>query len=145
MLPPSRVEDVALALLSAVLVAVLVLWMTGCAHVDRAQGLDGVTTIIALENGFSEANPLFGSMNGPAIFAVKIAVTQVVKLTPEPICQPGLLGLTVTGYGAALWNIGVMAGSGPAAIPLILGLTLWQWDNWEKSAVQTCANPWGSG
>lgn len=142
MLPPARIEDTALAILSTVLVAVLVLWMTGCAHVDRAQGLDGVTTIIALENGFSEANPLFGSMNGPAIFAVKIAVTQAVKLTPEPICQPGLLGLTVTGYGAALWNIGVMAGSGPAALPLILGLTIWQWDNCAKDAVTTCANPW---
>lgn len=141
MLPPSRIEETALALLSAVLVAVLVLWMTGCAHVDRAQGLDGVTTIIALENGFTEANPLFGSMNGPAIFAVKIAVTQVVKLTPDPICQPGLLGLTVTGYGAALWNIGVMAGSGPAAIPLIIGLTVWQWENWEKDAVKVCHDP----
>lgn len=142
MLPPSRVEETALALLSAVLVAVLVLWMTGCAHVDRAQGLDGLTTAIAIENGFSEANPLFDGMNGPAIFAVKLAVTQVVKLTPEPVCQPGLMGLTVVGYGSALWNIGVMAGSGPAAIPLILGLTLWQWDNWEKDAVKTCANPW---
>lgn len=145
MLPPSRIEETALALLSAVLVAVLVLWITSCAHVDRAQGLDGVTTIIALENGFTEANPLFGGLNGPEIFAVKIAVTQVVKLTPEPICQPGLLGLTVTGYGAALWNVGVIAGSGPAVIPLILGLTLWQWENWAKDAVKTCENPWSAG
>ena len=87
MLPPSRIEETALALLSAVLVAVLVLWMTGCAHVDRAQGLDGVTTIIALENGFTEANPLFGGLNGPEIFAVKVAVTQVVKLTPDSVVR----------------------------------------------------------
>lgn len=62
MMPPSRTEETVLVLLSAVLVAVLVLWMTGCAHVDRAQGLDGLTTIVALENGFTEANPLFGSV-----------------------------------------------------------------------------------
>ena len=144
-MPPTPIEETLLALLSAVLLVIFILWMTGCAHVDRAQSADGLTTIVALKNGFTEANPLFGSMNGPAIFAVKMAVTQAVKLTPEPICQPGLLGLTVTGYGAALWNIGVMAGSGPTAIPLIIGLTIWQWENWEKSAVQTCANPWGTG
>lgn len=140
-MPPTPIEETLLAILSAVLLVILVLWMTGCAHVDRAQGLDGVTTIIALENGFTEANPLFGGLNGPAIFAVKMAVTQAVKLTPEPICQPGLLGLTVTGYGAALWNIGVMAGSGVAVIPLIIGLTVWQWENWEKDAVKVCNDP----
>ena len=48
------------------------------------------------------------------------------------------MGLTAAGYGAALWNIGIMAGSGPAAIPLILGLTIWQWENWEKDAVKVC-------
>lgn len=53
MLPPSPIEETALALLSAVLLAVLLLWMTGCAHVDRAQSLDGLTTAIALENGFT--------------------------------------------------------------------------------------------
>lgn len=140
-MPPTPIEETLLALLSAVLLVILVLWMTGCASVDRGQAADGLTTIIALEQGFSEANPVFDGLNGPAILAVKIAVTQVVKLTPEPICQPGLLGLTVTGYGAALWNIGVMAGSGPAAIPLMIGLTVWQWENWEKDAVKVCHDP----
>lgn len=141
MMPPTPIEETVLALLSAVLLAILLLWMTGCAHVDRAQALDGATTIIALEQGFSEANPLFDGMSSPAIFAVKLAVTQVVKVTPTPICQTGLLGLTAAGYGAALWNIGVMIGSGVAAIPLILGLTIWQWENLEKDAVKVCDNP----
>lgn len=140
-MPPSRIEETALALLSAVLLAVVLLWMTGCAHVDRAQWLDGLTTIIALERGFSEGNPLLSGLNGPTILAAKLAVTQAVKLTPTPICQPGLLGLTITGYGAALWNVGIIAGSGPAAIPLIIGLTIWQWENWEKDAVKVCADP----
>lgn len=145
MRPPSLIEEVALTIFLAVALSVLLLWMTGCAHVDRAQSADGLTTIVALEQGFSEANPVFDGMNGPTIFAVKLAVTQVVKVTPTPICQPGLLGLTAAGYGAAMWNIGVMAGSGPAAIPLMIGLTVWQWENWEKDAVKTCANPLGTG
>ena len=144
-MPPTPIEETLLELLSAVLLVILVLWMTGCASADRGQAADGLTTIIALEQGFSEANPVFDGMNGPTIFAVKLAVTQVVKVTPTPICQPGLLGLTAAGYGAALWNIGIMAGSGPAAIPLMIGLTLWQWEHWEKDAVKTCANPWGTG
>jgi len=29
---------------------------------------------------------------------------------------------TLAGSGAALWNIGVMVGSGPAALPIVAGL-----------------------
>lgn len=137
---PSPIEETARLLASAVVLAVLLLWMTGCASADRAQAADGLTTILALERGFSEGNPVFAGLNGPTILVAKLAVTQAVKFTPDPICQPGLLGLTVTGYGAALWNIGVMAGSGVAAIPFIIGLTVWQWENWTQDAAETCAS-----
>ena len=50
--------------------------------------------------------------------------------------------LTVSGYNAALWNIAVLAGSGPAAIPFMVILTWVGWDWWWQDAQQTCANPW---
>jgi len=126
-------------MIRSALVAVLLTWLLGCAHADRAQIADGATTWVALSNGFAEANPLLSGLSGPAILAVKIGVTQAVKQTPNEVCEPGLMGLTVAGYGAALWNIGVMAGSGPAAIPVALGLVLWQWDSWVVDARDTCA------
>lgn len=94
-------------MIRSALVAVLLTWLLGCAHADRAQIADGVT--------------------------------QAVKQTPTEICEPGLLGLTVSGYSLALWNIGVMAGSGPAAIPVALALALWQWDSWAVDARDTCS------
>lgn len=121
------------------LIAVLLILLLGCAHADRAQIADGATTWVALSSGFSEANPLLSGLSGPAILAVKIGVTQAVKQTPAEICEPGLLGLTVSGYSLALWNIGVMAGSGPAAIPVALALALWQWEAWVVDARDTCS------
>lgn len=121
------------------LVAVLLIPLLGCAHADRAQLADGATTWVALSNGFAEANPLLFGLSGPAILAVKVGVTQAAKQTPNEICEPGLLGLTVSGYSLALWNIGVMAGSGPAAIPVALGLALWQWEDWAVDARDTCS------
>lgn len=95
-----------------------------------------------MRNGFVEGNPMIESLNIAQIAAIKIVVTQAIKFTPEPICTPGLWGLTTAGYGAALWNIGVMAGSGPAAIPAIVGLIWWQWDDWLLSSQRTCQDPW---
>lgn len=126
-------------MIRSALVAALLALLLGCAHADRAQIADGATTWVALSNGFAEANPLLSGLSGPAILAVKVGVTQVVKQTPNEVCEPGLLGLTVAGYGAAAWNIGVMAGSGPAAIPVALGLALWQWDSWALDARDTCS------
>lgn len=121
------------------LISALLILLLGCAHADRAQIADGATTWVALSNGFAEANPLLSGLSGPAILAVKIGVTQAVKQTPTEICEPGLMGLTVSGYSLALWNIGVMSGSGPAAIPVALGLALWQWDSWVVDAKDTCS------
>lgn len=116
--------------------------LSGCATADWAQMADSATTAIALEQGFSEGNILWGNANWPVITAVKLGVTQGAKLLPEPYCQGGLMGLTVTGFGAAIWNVGVLLGSGPAALPFMLLLTGWGWEVWWQDAQQTCANPW---
>lgn len=72
--------------------------------------------------------------------AVKIGVAQAVKFAPDPICEPGLMGLTVIGYDAALWNLGVLAGSGIAAVPVAAAVTALFWDVWIEDAHRTCLN-----
>lgn len=121
----------------------LAILLGGCAHADYAQIADSSTTAIALSSGFAEANPIFGGASWPVITVVKLGATQVVKQMPPDICRPGLMGLTVGGYSAALWNIGVLAGSGLAAVPVALGLAIWQWDNWVANAQSQC--PLGPG
>jgi hypothetical protein len=117
--------------------------ISGCAHIsqaDYAQSADVITTAVGLSNGLSEANPIWGDAGWPVMAVVKLGVTQAVKLAPEPYCTPGLMGLTIAGYGAALWNIGVMLGSGPAAIPVAVGVLGWQWENLMDDAVLTCSH-----
>lgn len=120
----------------------LILLLFGCATADRAQVADLTTTAIALNMGFEEGNPFLNPVGMPGMVAIKLGVTQVVKFLPEPICTPGLFGLTVTGYGAAIWNVGVIMGSGPIALPLVVALTWWQWNPWLDSAANSCADPW---
>lgn len=116
--------------------------LSGCATADYGQLADSATTAVALSNGYSEANPLLDGMSWPWIAVTKLAVTQVVKLTPLEICEPGLTGLALGGFGAAIWNIGVMAGSGPAAIPIILVGGWFLFDPAVANSKQTCADPW---
>lgn len=118
------------------------LLLSGCATADYAQLADIGTTAMGIEGGFAvEGNPVWGGASWPVIAAVKIGVTQAVKLTPKEVCESGLFGLTVIGSGAALWNIGVIAGSGPAAIPFAIGLWIWRWDDWQADAIVDCQKP----
>lgn len=120
----------------------IILMISGCATADYAQIADVGTTIVGIESGLGvEGNPVWGGSSWPVIAAVKIGVTQAIKLTPKEVCEPGLFGLTIMGSGAALWNIGVIAGCGPAAIPVIIGLWWWQWDNWQTEAINDCKTP----
>jgi hypothetical protein len=126
--------------MKAILLSALLL--SGCATADYAQIADVGTTIVGIESGLGvEGNPVWGGASWPVIAAVKIGVTQAIKLTPKEVCEPGLFGLTIMGSGAALWNIGVIAGCGPAAIPVIIGLWWWQWDNWQTEAINDCKTP----
>lgn len=114
----------------------------GCATADRGQGADVLSTYAAFQQGFSEGNPLMSHLSIPQMAVVKLGVTQGVKFLPVPYCTTGLWALTGAGYGAAIWNIGVMLGSGPAALPLVAGLFWWQWDDWRDSSYRTCQDPW---
>lgn len=115
------------------------LLLSGCATADFGQLADSATTAVALEAGFSEGNPLFHGTSWPVIAGVKMGMTQVAKVLPEPYCSNALFGLTTTGFGAALWNFGVILGSGPAALPFV-GVMLWHfWDEWQLDAQSDCA------
>lgn len=121
----------------------LVALLAGCATADYGQLADSATTAVALSReGFAEGNPLLSGMSWPWIAATKMAITQAVKLTPPAICEPGLVGLSLGGFGAALWNIAVMAGSGPAALPLIVVGGGLLWESSVADAKATCADPW---
>jgi hypothetical protein len=114
----------------------------GCATADRGQGADVLSTYVAFQQGFSEGNPLMSHLSIPQMTAVKLGVTQAIKFLPEAYCTSGLWVFTGLGYGATVWNVGVMLGSGPASIPLIVGLWWWQWDDWKDSSHRTCQDPW---
>lgn len=114
------------------------LLLTGCATADYAQMADIGTTAIGLERGFVEGNPVWGGANWPAIAVVKLSVNEAIKHTPKETCEPLLMWSTLLGSGAALWNIGIIAGSGPAAIPVAAMLWAWQWDNWTQDSVNDC-------
>lgn len=118
-------------------------FLSGCATADYGQLADSATTAVALSReGFAEGNPLLSGMSWPWIAATKIAVTQAVKLAPPVVCEPGLVGLSLGGFGAAVWNIAVMAGSGPAALPLIVVGGGLLWEPFAADAKATCADPW---
>lgn len=118
----------------------IVCLLSGCATADFAQTADSATTAIALQSGFSEGNPIFHGAAWPIIAGVKLGVTQVAKTLPDPYCEAALFGLTVGGFGAAIWNIGVLAGSCAAAIPVIAISTLVLWDTWSKHAKRDCVD-----
>jgi hypothetical protein len=120
------------------LALVLVLLLVGCASVDRAQIADGGTTWVALSKGYVEGNPVLSGLSGPEILAVKLIATQAAKMTPMAFCWPFTFGATATGFGLALWNAGVMLGSGPAALPLVAGLWWWRWDAWRAETTEVC-------
>lgn len=128
---------------SALLPLAMCAALVGCATADYGQLADSATTAVALSReGFAEGNPLLGGMSWPWIAATKIVVTQAVKLTPPVICEPGLTGLALTGFGAAVWNIAVIAGSGPMAIPFIIVGGGLLFEPALADAKRTCADPW---
>lgn len=78
----------------------------------------------------------------PQMLLLKLGVVQLMKFTPKEFCEPGLTALTISGYGPAIWNIGVMLGSGPASLPVIAGIVYWLYMPWYESSKRTCENPW---
>ncbi len=127
--------------ISKVISSAALLLLSSCSTLERGQLADVGTTFIALERGFVEGNPLMSGLNIPWMLAAKMAYAQTIKwLIPEPYCTPSLwIGGTI-GYGAAFWNIGVMAGSGPAGVGVFLIASYLIRDQTIASARYTCTH-----
>lgn len=126
-----------------VALATAALVLHGCAHADYGQFADSTTTAVALSrDGFAEGNPLLSHVGWPGIMAIKIVATQAVKLAPDSFCTAALTGLAGFGYGAALWNLGMLAaGSGLVGLPLAVVAVGLFGDDWHADSVVTCADP----
>lgn len=116
----------------------LALLLSGCATADYAQLADVGSTAAAFHYGFIESNPVISGLPIAGIAAAKVVLNTGIKLTPKEVCEPGLFMSTLAGTGAALWNIALICGSAPAAIPIIAALWFVYWDEWQEAAVRDC-------
>lgn len=116
----------------------LALLLSGCATADVAQFADSGSTAAAFHYGFVEANPVLSGLPLGGIVAAKFAMTQAIKLTPQEVCEPGLFFFTLSGSAGALWNVALIAGAGPASLPVIAAIWAWQWDRWQEDAKTDC-------
>lgn len=91
-------------------------------HAIVGQAADGASTIVGMSTGFAEANPLFSGLSGPVIAASKIGVTAAVQeFAPLDQCIGFSRVAGPVGWGAAIWNVGAIAGLGPiGVVPAVL-------------------------
>ena len=88
---------------------------------ELGQAADSISTVTFLNMGIEEANPIIASNLWILIVKPFIppAIRYLTKGNPE-VCRSIDFALSSVGFGAAGWNIGVMAGGGPIAV--FLGL-----------------------
>ena len=98
---------------------------------ELGQSADVVSTAIGLSSGLIEGNPIMGTVINsggiPALAAVKLGATTLVKRSGIDTCSNNLGGLAGMGAGAAVWNLGLIAGLGPIGIvpAVTVGMIFW--------------------
>lgn len=125
-------------LATAVLATVLASTATAGAP-DAYGGIaaDAITTGIALSApGIIETNPL-----GWATVPIRLAIMEHAKSLPREEGQPIMDALSAGGWGAAVNNLLVLAGTGPAApvIGLAVGYAVWKQGETEREFWRLCA------
>ena len=98
---------------------------------------DAVTTGIALSTpGIVETNPL-----GWATVPIRLAVMEHAKSLPREQGQPLMDALSAGGWGAAINNLLVLAGTGAAGpvVGLAVGYAVWKSGETEREFWQLCA------
>ena len=98
------------------------------------QAADVGSTAAALSSGLAEANALVAGAGLPVAAAVKIGGTAIAHHSSYPACRDALPALGSLGWGATLWNVGMIAGAGPvAAVPAVAtAVAAWRQDRfWE--------------
>jgi hypothetical protein len=126
-------------------ISLFFLFIAGCAIADRAQLADVATTAAGVSQGLAEANPLMAPLvNHPAglvaMAVVKLGANQALKSAEDPnACLRGLTVTTTVGYGAALANLGVIAGAPTVFTPIAVLATYFIGKNyWKSQAVTEC-------
>ena len=98
---------------------------------------DAITTGIALSvPGIVETNPL-----GWATVPIRLAVMEHAKSLPREEGQPIMDALSAGGWGAAVNNLLVLAGTGAAGpvVGLVVGYAVWKSGAQEREFWQMCA------
>ena len=98
----------------------------------EGQLADVATTLGGLTQGFVEANPM-----GYAVLPVKWVALEATNEMRMIDCVAARQALAATGWGAAGWNLAVIAGHQPLGIVAALVAATAAWD--RGSAVRTCA------
>ena len=122
-----------------------IIWTSGCSILpETGQAADSVTTTIAVNSGFAEANPLMAPLYSHpagvvAATTLKVGLPILAKELPEDACRGARTGLSGLGWGAAVWNSALILGAGtgvgaPAAISsgLVAGTLTWNSDECNK-------------
>jgi len=95
----------------------LTLLLAGCAHSGPVA--DGVTTFAGLAAGAQEINPIIAVnpiVMAPLSIAARTGAVRYARGTDG--CSEVVGAVDSLGWGAAANNIAVLAGAGPAAIPI---------------------------
>ena len=124
------------------------LLLTGCASAPDAetgQALDLATTGAALGSGMVESNPLMaGTLTTPVGWAgaavVKVGVPVMAKHLPEDACRKVRAGFGGAGYGAAAWNLALLAGA-PTGVGLPVALGAYAVSHQALYKTDACGNP----
>jgi len=90
------------------------------------QSADLATTAVGLAAGMAEANPIMAGPGLPVALVVKLGVSEYAETLPTADCRKVKNAATFAGWGAAGWNLCVLAtaGSGGAAAPVCAALGL---------------------
>ena len=99
------------------------------------QAADAATTALALGSSLAEANPIAAGIidtgGVPLLAATKIGLGEAVESLPNEECRAWKDSLAVTGWGAAGWNLGLVAAGPHLGIPLALAGAVGAW-NWMR-------------
>jgi len=118
------------------LTAAVTLALSGCANVGTmGQQADVATTAAGLSQGLAEANPV-----ALPLVPAKIVATGMARKMKDPEdCRAATQGLSIAGFGAAGFNVAVLAGAaaGPAGL-VALGTMAALWRPAYFGAVDSC-------
>jgi len=127
-----------------VLALIAALLLSGCATVPGTryvahlgQGTDSLSTLLALNQGFVEGNPIVA--NNLWLLAIKPLLPFAIRFIPPSECVPAHRILAHLGFAPGLHNLALIAGAGTGgaiAVGVMSIPILWSWI--YRSAEEAC-------